>query len=168
MYSARFVQRLVLLVCAAFLLPLTPAAAEEVSKDKIVRALKGGNAELRAKVLDYLDEQADEGLASEVLIKIVGYDLRRPGPRDSTLRMIRMLGKLDTPESLEALANCLQAADYHFATVAAEALGSKDTDEAFESLNGALKSKHFKSVFGFRRAVVGSASKRTSTSPPRV
>ena len=59
MYSDRFVQRFVLLACAAFLLSLNSAGAKEVSKDKIVRALKGGNAELRAKVLDYLDEQAD-------------------------------------------------------------------------------------------------------------
>ncbi|MCH8045909.1 MAG: VWA domain-containing protein [Planctomycetes bacterium] len=154
MYSVRFFQRLVFLVGAAFLLTITPTSAKEVSKDKIVRALKGGNEAVRAQALDYLEKQGDDKITSAVLIKILDLDVKRRGTRDSTLRMLRMLGKIDTPESLKALADYMQAADYHIATVAAEAVGTKGTDAAFEALIGAVKSKHFKSMFGFRHVVV--------------
>ncbi|MCH8924135.1 MAG: hypothetical protein IIA67_13430, partial [Planctomycetes bacterium] len=117
MYSVRFAGRLVLFVCAAFLLPVTQAGAKEVSKDKIVRALKGGDETLRAKALEYLEKQGDDKVTSAVLIKILGQDVKRRGTRDSTLRMIRMLGKLDTPESLAALTDYMRAADYPVGTI---------------------------------------------------
>ena len=154
MYIARYSRRFVLLACAAFLLPLTPVAAKGVSKDKIVRALKTGNEVVRAQALDYLDKQGDDKLTAGVLIKILDSDVKRRGTRDSTLRMIRTIGKIDTPESLKALTDYMQAADYHIAIVAVETVGTKGTDEAFEALIGALKAKHFKAVFGFRHAVV--------------
>jgi hypothetical protein len=154
MHNARFVQRFVLLACAALLLPLMPAAAKEVSKDKIVRALKGGNETVRTQALDYLETQVDDKLTSEVLIKILDSDVKRRGVRESTLRMIRMLAKFDTPESLAALTEYIEASDYHIAVVAVEAMGTKGTDEAFDALNGAVKAKHFAAVYGFRHAVV--------------
>lgn len=85
MYSVRFFQRLVFLVGAAFLLTITPTSAKEVSKDKIVRALKGGNEAVRAQALDYLKEKGDDQVTSAVLIKILDLDVKRRGTRDSTL-----------------------------------------------------------------------------------
>ena len=129
-------------------------AAKPVSKKVLVHALKEGNEKLRAEALKHLETQGDDKITSEVLIKILDPEVKRGSLRDSTLRMVRMLGSLDTQEAFDALKDYLEASNYRIASVAAESLGTKGTEAAFDALGEAVKSKQFRSVFGFRRSVV--------------